>query len=76
MHENFEHEIEQYKLHGGGKKKIAATEELDELSFQKLKQELVKARHDLDQSNKQITGLQHELQAQQNYYEVELKKAQ
>jgi len=36
----------------------------------------VKSRYELDTSTKQLTGLQQELQAQQKYYEGELKKAQ
>jgi hypothetical protein len=32
-------------------------DELEELSIQKLKQDLVKTKHELDTSTKQITGL-------------------
>lgn len=41
-----------------------------------MKQDLVKARGELDQSTKQISGLQQELHSQQRFYEAELKKAQ
>jgi hypothetical protein len=58
VHENFEHEIEQYKLNGGAKKRAGVSNELEEMTLQKVKQELVKTRHDLDMSTKQITGLQ------------------
>lgn len=63
VHENFEHEIEQYKLNGGAKKR-GASNELEEMTLQKVKQELVKCRYELDTSTKQITGLQQELQSQ------------
>ena len=74
VHETFEQQIEQFKLHGGGTGRKKG-EELDELTSQKLKQECIKARHDLDISTKQITGLQQELQTQQRFYDMELKKA-
>jgi len=54
VHENFEHEIEQYRLNGGGPKKkgpgnsTKSMDELEELTLQKLKQELVKARFEVD----------------------------
>ena len=60
VHENFEHEIEQYKVNGGAKKRggAANTNELEEMTLNKVKQELVKTRHELDMSTKQINGLQ------------------
>lgn len=50
VHENFEHEIEQYKLNGGIQKKKRGTnpEDLDEITQNMLKQELVKARSELE----------------------------
>jgi len=62
VHDNFEHEIEKYKINGGGQRR-KPNDELDELTQQKIKQELVKCRSELDESTKQISGLQQELQA-------------
>lgn len=73
VHDNFELEIEKYRLNGGAVRKKG--DEFDEATMNKLKQELVKTRHDLEQTTKQITGLQQELLAQQRYYDMELKKA-
>jgi hypothetical protein len=73
VHDNFEQEIERYRLNGGAVRKKG--DEFDEATMNKLKQELVKTRYDLEQSTKQITGLQQELQAQQRFYDMELKKA-
>lgn len=75
VHDNFEHEIEKYKINGGGQRRKPG-DDLDELTQQKIKQELVKCRGELDESTKQISGLQQELQAQAKYYEMELRKAQ
>ena len=57
VHDNFEKEIEKYKIKGGAGKK----DTMDEATQIKLKQELVKARGELDSSTKQISGLQQEL---------------
>ena len=74
VHENFEAEIERYRLNGGGASKKQG--DMDEATLNRIKQDLVKTKADLEQSTKQITGLQQELQAQHRFYETELKKAQ
>jgi hypothetical protein len=61
VHENFEAEIERYRLNGGGASKKQG--DMDEATLNRIKQDLVKTKADLEQSTKQITGLQQELQA-------------
>ena len=59
VHENFEHEIEKYRLNGGGASQKQGN--IDEATLNRMKQDLVKTKADLEQSTKQITGLQQEL---------------
>ena len=61
VHENFEAEIERYRLNGDGASKKQG--DMDEATLNRIKQDLVKTKADLEQSTKQITGLQQELQA-------------